>query len=378
MRRSIHSNLCPAAIHQQARQALQSILPWQPYKQSVSVPVLLDLLLLMAASGASLYATVKRFFDFCHETAARAVKANLPSEEQLLKGLVDGLYNVLTLSRQDRRRSWYVAIDINNNCYYGQPTNATVGGPKKQGTKWYFAYATAVLLHKRRRYTVALYRQKPGQKPHEIVQILLEQIAAQGLKIASVALDSAFDSGDTLLLLQERQLAYVVPLRRKGQGNNARNRCFQGRHQQIRWTAWTTDKSRRPVRTRVLLWKGSRKTMAFAFQGHSSARAKNLYQHAEHQRRLYRRRFGIETSYRQKHQAQAKTTSKDPIYRLLLEGIAYLLRQLWVVLSEALARCQDLQSGAWVADLTLAKLMDWLTDALKHEHPEDCTIPLVS
>ena len=49
-----------------------------------------------------------------------------------------------------------VAIDINNVPYYGPTTPDVVGGPKKQGTKWFFAYATAVLLHKRRRYTVAL------------------------------------------------------------------------------------------------------------------------------------------------------------------------------------------------------------------------------
>jgi hypothetical protein len=355
---------------------LQYTLSWKPYHQSVSVSALLDLLLLMAATGASLFATVRRFFKFSHETASRAVKANLSTEAILLQGLVQAFYNVLLLSRQDRRRRWHVAIDTHNVCYYGQHTADIIGGPKKQGTKWYFGYATAVLLHKHRRYTVALCPVKPGQKPHEIVQLLLDQIQQHGLKIRGIALDSAFDSGDTLLLLQQRQLAYVVPLRRKGSGNNARNRCFIGRHRQIRWTEWITEKTRHRVRTRVLLWIGSRKTTAFAFGGYGGNTARARHQHAEQQRRLYQRRFGIETSYRQKNQAQATTTSKDPVYRLLLEGIAYLLRQVWVVLTEELARCQGLKPGAWVADLTLAKLLDWLVDALKSEHHEDCTIPL--
>src|SRR6202040_3819667 len=110
------------------------------------------------------------------------------------------------------------------------------------------------------------------------------------LKIRGVALDSAFDSGDTLLLLQERRLAYTVPLRRKGNGNNARNRCFEGRHRLIRWTEWTTEKSPRRVKTRVLLWKGHAKTMAFAFQGWNGERARNIHQQALRQRRLYQRR----------------------------------------------------------------------------------------
>lgn len=374
--RPLHSTITPAVLHQHTRQAVRGILDWQPHHETVSVSQLLDLLLLMAGSGASLFATVKRFFGFSHETASRAVKANLPTQEQLTRGLVGALYDVASLSRQDRRRRWQLAIDTHNVCYYGRHTPHLIGGPKKQGTKWYFGYATAALLHQHRRYTVALCALEPGRKPHEIVRTLLDQVAAHGLKIRSVALDSAFDSGETLLLLQERRLAYVVPLRRKGKGDNARNRCFEGRHRQVRWTEWTTERSRQRVRTRVVLWKGSPKTMAFAFQGYVGERAYHVYRQAERQRQLYRRRFGIETSYRQKNQAQAKTTSKDPVYRLLLEGIAYLLRQVWVVLTEALARRGGQRADGWVGALTLALLLDWLLDALKKEHPETRTIPL--
>jgi hypothetical protein len=167
-----------------------------------------------------------------------------------------------------------------------------------------------------------------------------------------------------------------VPLRRKGSGRNARNRCFEGRHRQVRWVKWTTERSRRRVRTRVVLWKGSRKTMAFAFQGSSDERAYHVYQHAERQRQLYRHRFGIETSYRQKNQARAKSMSTDPVYRLLLEGVAYPLRQVWVVLTEALARRGGQRRDGWVGALTVALLPDWLLDSLKEEHPGTRAIPM--
>ncbi len=208
-----------------------------------------------------------------------------------------------------------------------------------------------------------------------MVRTLLDQIAAQGLKIRGVALDSAFDSGDTLLLVQERGLAYTVPLRRKGNTRNARNRCFEGRHRLIRWVEWTTEKTRRLVRTRTLLWKGRPKTRVFAFQGWSGGRARNLHQQALRQRRLYRQRFGIETSYRQKNQAQARTTSRDPVYRLLLEGIGYVLRQVGAVLTEELARQSHAGPGTWIADLTMQKMVDWLRHELTTLHPEDLSIP---
>lgn len=369
--------ITPRVVHDRARQALRQAHDWKPYHDSVSVDDLLDLLLLMAASCASLFATVVRFFPFSHQTGTLAVKAQLPSQQnidQLTQGLVDALYDVLTLSRQDRRRRWMVAIDVHNIPYYGTPTPYVVGGPKKQGTKWFFAYATAVLLHKRRRYTVALTPLTPKTKPHEIVQCLLKQITDQGLKIQGVTLDSAFDSGDTLLLLQERGLAYSVPLRRKGTGRNARNACFEGKHNQVRWLEWTTEKTRRQVRTRTLLWKGRAKTMVFAFQGWRGDRARNVHQRAERMRQLYRRRFGIETSYRQKNQAQAMTTSRDPVYRLLLEGLGYLLRQIWVVLTEQLARAWQAAPSAWLGALTMQKMIDWLLHELTRLHPETLEI----
>jgi hypothetical protein len=375
-----YSTITPGVIHQHAREALESSLDWKPYHQSVTVSHLLDLLLIMGATTASLCATVKRFFGFSHETALRAVKFNLRSMDKLVTGLVKSLHNVLLFSRQDRRRHWTVAIDTHYVPYYGKRkrTRYVIGGQKKRGTKWFFGYATAVLLHKHRRYTVALCPLQTGMKPHEIVQTLLDQIAQKGLKIRGVALDSGFDSGDTLLLLQERDLAYTVPLRRKGNANNARNRCFEGRHRLIRWIEWTTEKTRLPVRTRTVLWKGRPKTMLFAFAGWSGDRARSVHQEAVRERRLYRQRFGIETSYRQKNQAQATTTSRDPLYRLLLEGVAYLLRQVWVVLTHLLAKRRHAKPSAWIGELTLEIMLDWLANELESTYPEERIISLNS
>ena len=373
--RHSHSTITPAVVHAQARNVLQHVLDFQPFRESVSVNDLLDLLLLMAASASSLFAIVTRFFSFSHETAGQAVKANLPTSERLVQGLLRALYDTAAFSRQDRRRRWQLAIDTHYRPYYGQRTAAVVGGPKKQGTKWFFAYATAVLLHKGRRYTIALCPLAPKIKPHEIVRTLLQQIADQGLKIQGVVLDSAFDSGETFLLLQQRRLAYTVPLRRKGNTRNARNRLFEGRHKQVRWTEWYVKDTPRQVRTRTVLWKGGPRTLLLAFQGWNQDKAHTVHQEAARQKRLYQRRFGIETSYRQKNQARATTTSRDPVYRLLLEGLGYLLRQIWVVLTEQVRRASSKKSR-WVASLPMQRLLDWLFQELTKLHPEELSISL--
>jgi hypothetical protein len=373
--RHLHSTLSPSVVHRYARDVLQGVFDWKPYGKSVAVTDLLDLLLFMAAATASLFAIVQRFFRFCHETASRALQANLPDIDRLTQGLLDALYDTAQFSRRDRRRRWLLAIDTHYVPYYGQRTPFVMGGPKKQGTKWFFGYATAVLLHKGRRYTIALCPMAPTTKPHQIVRTLLQQIAEKGLKIRGVVLDSAFDSGETFLLLQEQGLAYTVPLRRKGNTRNARNRLFEGRHKQIRWTEWNVKDTPRQVRTRTILWKGSRRTLVLAFQGWNTTRAHNVYQEAVRHKRLYQRRFGIETSYRQKNQAKGRTTSRDPVYRLLLEGLGFVLRQIWVVLTGQLSRDRS-KPNAWIAQLPMQRLLDWLLHELKQHHPEELSIPV--
>jgi Transposase DDE domain len=371
--RHLHSSITPGVVHGQAREALAGVLDWKPCGALVAVNDLLDLLLMMAATATSLFAVVERFFSFCHQTARDAIQANLPDLDRLVQGLLDSLHETAQFSGSDRRRRWLLAIDTHYVPYYGKPNAYVVGGPKKQGTQWFFAYATAVLLHKGRRYTIALCPLLPKTKPHETVRTLLQQIADKGLKIRGVVLDSGFDSGETFLLLQERHLAYTVPLRRKGNQRNARNRLFEGRNKQVRWAEWNVKDTPRQVRTRAVLCKGGPRTMLLAFQGWNQTRAHNVHQEAARQKRLYQRRFGIETSYRQKNQAKAKTTSSDPVYRLLLEGLGYLLRQIWVVLTEQLR--QGHSNRDWIATLPMHRLLDWLLHELHTLHCEDLAIP---
>ena len=61
----------------------------------------------------------------------------------------------------------------------------------------------------------------------------------------------------------------------------------------------------------------------------------------------------------------------------MLEGVGYLLRQVWVVLTEELARQRHVQPTAWLGDLPLALLLDWLADHLETLYPEERSIPLL-
>ncbi len=66
-----------------------------------------------------------------------------------------------------------------------------------------------------------------------------------------------------------------------------------------------------------------RQTWVYAYWGITPKTTDWVYQ-------TYRLRFGIETSYRQLHQARIPTTTRLPTLRLRFVGIALFLRNLWV------------------------------------------------
>lgn len=374
-----YSSIAPSTVHMLARQSLEACVPWTPFRNCVNVRDLLDLLLLIAVTGTSLFAIVRRRFGFSHETGRRAVYASLDQHPQLADGLARALHQVLALSRKDRRRRWNVAIDTHYCPYYGdRSAKGVVGGPKKQGTKYFHCYASAILIHKRRRYTVGIVPVAPKQKPHEIVAALLRQIDAHGLAMRGIVLDSGFDSGETLLLLQERKLDYTVPLRRKGKGTNRRNACFDWPSGTVGRLEWKTEKTNRAVSTDVLVWRGRKQaeTKVYAFSGWGSTTAVKAARRAWLGRRRYRERFGIETSYRQKNQGKGMTTSRNAAYRLLLEGLAHLLRQIWVLLTEQIGLATKSRPKGWIGELPLPVMIEWLADALKALHPDQRLIPL--
>jgi hypothetical protein len=376
--RQPHCTITPAVVRTTARQALRQALPWKPYGRLVTVARLLGLLLLAASLRSSLSAVARRFgFGFSHETARQAVAANLPGQDELTRGLVRALHRFG--GRRWRRRRWDVAIDEHRCPFYGdRSTPGVLGGQKKAGSKYHYTYATAVLVHRRHRYTVGLLALESNYKPHEVVAALLAQVDGQGLKLRGVVLDSGFDSGEVLLLLQGRGLSYTVPLRKKGKGSNRRNACFALPLGTVTEVDWVTEGSRRPVRTRAVVLRrpGEKDVKVYAFGGWGPDEEAGARRRARLAKAAYRRRFGIETSYRQQNAGKGRTTKKDVCYRLLLVGLALLLRQVWVFLTWQVARARGLRPTQWVGELPLATLLDWLAEGLKARYKEHQAIPL--
>ena len=131
-------------------------LEYQGYKCSTSI--LLQILLIAAARVVSLFAACRDLADATSDQTIRnALAATLPGIGELERRL--NLALVAHVPRALRRKSRMVAIDLTLTPYHGKPaldTKEIFRGEPKSGTTHFHAYATAVVLHKGYRYTLAL------------------------------------------------------------------------------------------------------------------------------------------------------------------------------------------------------------------------------
>ena len=82
----------------------------------------------------------------------------------------------------------------------------------------------------------------------------------------------------------------------------------------------------------------------------------------------YRQRFAIETTYRQLHQARIRTSTRDPVRRLLYVGIALILRNVWVWLHRTvLARPRRGGRETRLDLLRFRRMLLWLAHVVEEE-----------
>jgi hypothetical protein len=307
------------------------------YHDSVPADLLARLLLLACATRQSLSFVAQR----CHEapsdeTVRKALLASLPGQDLLLARLIESLH--FPLPRRVRRHSHAAAIDYHCRPFYGDPdtTPGVKGGKRQAGTNYFWTFATLTLLTPGQRYTLALVPVATGQTPAQTVTLLLQQAKKSGVRWRYLLLDKGFYDGETVALLQGEGLPFVIPMVRRGDEERQsgttrffRRDCGTGWYGHG-WTAEPrrldpqTGKVRRLQKIAVcvrvcVLNRGARGNWAFAAWG--------IDWPPEMVARRYRARFGIESSYRQLGSVLACTTSKDARVRLLLVGLALLLRQ---------------------------------------------------
>jgi putative transposase len=234
-----------------------------------------------------------------------------------------------------KNRQQRVAIDLNLIPYYGEPSADELPyiyrSKAKDGTCSFYAYATLYVIKKGKRVTLAIRGVRSCDTNVAIITYLLAELCSLKLKIHSLYLDRGFFSASVIRWLKALDIPFKMPAIVRGKQGGIRQLLTEGRSYKATYTMESSDKRSATFNLWIICTykkgkRGQHGIEYFTYVVHKI----QLSLTAIHQD--YRRRFGIESSYRLKNQCRIRTTTKKPGLRLLFVGLAFLIVNIWIYL----------------------------------------------
>jgi hypothetical protein len=295
----------------------------KPYNGTkCNTPTFINILFCALCHIQSLFAVCRNLTAAPDDTTiASAILKSLPHYDELQKRinqtLADGLPKFLP---QKARR---LAIDLVLIPYHGthyHNENEIYRSQPKSGTTHFHAYATVCVIHKGFRYTIALTPVAKGEEMKKVVVRLLHQCKKIGVRCSLLLIDRGFYSVSVISYLKHAQIPFLMPIVIRGK-KATKNQLAGGTRKYQNWKKSGFDCYE--IKTKIKgkdakTWfrvcvccknlKGHRgkrgqKSYAFAYYGLNSGKAKWYFE-------TYRKRFGIEASYRQSHECRIRTSTR--------------------------------------------------------------------
>jgi putative transposase len=224
-----------------------------------------------------------------------------------------------------------VAIDFHDEPFYGKQAGlreVTCSGQAKKGTTHFMRIASAYVIWRQVRLTLALRYVLPDETALDILKILLTHLQELGFRqIQVLYLDKGFASTKIIDHLKERKQPAIIACPIRGKDGGTRALCQGRKSYQTEYTF--TDGTQATISLKATLvpdksGKRRRKWLAFIII--------ELDWTPEKVHHEYRRRFGIECSYRLMRRVRAMTTSRNPAVRFFLLAVGMILVNAWVFL----------------------------------------------
>ena len=292
---------------------------------------LFEILVKAASSGDSIENTAKILKKIPTANDIRYHLDKINNFEQL-----EAQINQALLSRIPRglkKGCLKIAIDLNLIPYYGQPTEEELPyiyrSQAKSGTCSFYAYATLYTLTKGKRVTLAVRGVRWLDTSVAIITYLLAELSELKIKVKKLYLDRGFFSTPVIRWLQALGIPFMMPAIRRGKlggikqflkGKSSYKTTYtmtRGKDDSVTFDLWIICKYKKGKRG-----KHGVEYLAYVVNKIPISLA---YIHQD-----YRKRFGIESSYRLKKICRIRTNNKNPVLRLLFVGISFLLVNIWV------------------------------------------------
>lgn len=391
MRSRMNSIVSCSEVHQWALLWLmQAELLKDRGRRRCTPTVIWSIVLRAAARMISIFAACRDLAKAPSQQAVfDALEAGLPRTLRVLERRLNGALTT-SWSRRLQRRCWQVAIDWHLTPYYGEPQksrNELCRSKQRQGTTHFHAYATACIVQYGQRYTLAVSWVRRHESMVVVLQRLLAQMREIGVKIKTLLLDRAFFSVPVTALLQGEKIPFLMPVMFRGRQPKNKGKKTRGKkglrwlkRQKAGWYRHTLKNAKHTVTIRVCVGyrtyynrkkrkRGQQKLLFAAWRVHGAP---------TEIRERYRKRFGIESSFRQMRQARIYTCTPNPHLRLVFVVVALLLRNLWVwIHATRLAEGRGDTMTLRLQLLRFKQLLDWIAQAVAailHDGSMPCVV----
>lgn len=322
----------------EARETLKENLPLEAEGYVCTTDDLYNVLLGVAANRGTLQAVCTDWLGIADPETIRGYLnhqrrvEDLPElERQLNAALAAQTPNQIYRAPQD------VAIDFHDRAYYGkqpQSTGLWVRSQAKDGTTRFYRIATCYVMLKGRRVTLALRFVLPKDDTLTVLQALLKRLRLRAIRIACLFLDKGFKGIAILRYLTQCKQPALIACTIRGKQGGTRALCTGPKSYRTTYTFESAEQGAFTV------------SLAVCRTFTTAKRTKRLKRRLEwliyiligldlsprQARRWYRRRFGIESSYRCAGQVRGWTTSPNAAYRFVLIALSFILLNVWLSL----------------------------------------------
>ena len=226
------------------------------------------------------------------------------------------------------RRGCEMALDWHDEPFYGQAGEARAcacRGKAKEGTTHFYRVASLYVMWRQVRLTLALTFVLPTDTTEAVVRRLADRRQALVFQPSVIYLDKGFCSGPVIRYLTEAHRPAVIACPVRGKQGGTRALCvgrdaycthYPFTDQTLTWLALV------PTHVPDRTGRRHRQWLAFVVI-HLDWAARTVYDR-------YRRRFAIESSYRQFDRLHPRTTMNAPLVRFFFLALGLLLLNIWV------------------------------------------------
>lgn len=370
-----NTNLSQTAVLDIARSRVGEFLPLSADGYACTTDQLLDVLLAVSCQKETIEQVCA---DLKIKVGAETIRGYF--NEQLKVENLDKLQESVNLALQKsfsfelKGQFLEMAIDFHDQSYYGkleQSEGKWVGAEAKNGTTKVYRVATLYVIKNGHRLTLGIKFVVPDETAKEVVEYLLNQLKRLEISAKCLYLDRGFASIEVARYLKGiRQKSIIAsPIRGKTGGLKALcvgKKSYRTKHLfkshkhgaeelEIAMFKGFTNSTKKGKKVRRAKW------LAYILiECEANLSGKKVKEN-------YRKRFGIEASYRCAKKVRGWTTSSNAAYRFVLMGMSFLLTNIWQELQEKWTRIAQVGRRVWNKQkFRLKRFVNFLRKAIEN------------